>query len=382
MKTSEDHLRYIREGMTSRIKLRMATAPPPRTRPPGWMADGSSHEPWVEVFDTVPVPLWIIGADGELWYANRAWQDLTGVRAVSRRPREGWLQAVHEDDRVRCTTAFRSAAALRTRVEVDVRLRAADGYRWWSLVGAPHPSPEGEVESFIGASHDTTASRHAQHRLRDLSARLVAAQEAERSRIARELHDDLAQRVALLASKLGAASRARPFSSSVIRQHLASARHMLQELASGIHLLAHELHPPKLKLLGLGPTLKALCGEVSNGTHLLIHFTQRAVPPNVGDDAALCVFRVAQEALQNAVKHSTAKRVDVQLGADASHLTLRVIDDGRGFDPVQSQHVGLGLMTMRERVELLGGRLLVLSEPARGTTIEVIVPLLPAPASI
>jgi PAS domain S-box-containing protein len=346
------------------------------------MADDSSHEPWVAVFDAVPVPLWIIGADGDLWYANRAWQDITGVRTMSRRISGGWLQAVHEDDRVRCTTAFRSAATLGSRVEVDVRMRAADGYRWWSLVGAPHQTPDGDVESFIGASQDTTASRVAQHRLRDLSARLVAAQEAERGRIARELHDDLAQRVALLASKLGTAARARPFTSRVIREHLADARNMLQELSAGIHLLAHELHPPKLKLLGLAPTLKALCAELSSGSQLPIQFTQRALPPTLGDEVSLCVFRVTQEALQNAVKHSGATHVDVQLGVEASHLTLRVIDDGRGFDPHRAPQVGLGLMTMRERVELLGGRLRVLSEPARGTTIEAIVPLLSAPVSL
>src|SRR6185503_4584403 len=125
-------------------------------------------------------------------------------------------------------------------IEMDVRLRADDGYRQWSLVGSPYCRPAGDVEMFVGAAHDVTEAKETQQRLRDLGARLVAAQESERARIARELHDDVAQRVALLSAKLGTAECARPFSTGVARRTLAEARNMLHEIASGIHLLSSE----------------------------------------------------------------------------------------------------------------------------------------------
>lgn len=372
---------YIPDVMTSHTKVVTSTASRSRPRQASSsraasraLDHASRPAPWVEAFDAVPVPLWIIGADANVWYGNRAWHDVTTGTDASLSLGIGWLQSIHEDDRIRCVTAFDSAAALRTHLEIEIRLRSGNGYRWWSFAGAPHYTPAGEVESFIGAAHDTTVARHAQQRLRDLGAKLVAAQEVERGRIARELHDDLAQRVALLAAKLGVAADTRPFSPARVRQNIEDARSMLQELAISIHVLAHELHPPRLKLLDLGATLKSLCEEVSAGSRVPIQFTQRATPSTVSDGATLCIFRVAQEALQNATKHSAAQNIDVTLGADSCQLTLRIVDDGSGFDPVHPQHAGLGLVTMRERVELAGGRLQVISEPGRGTVVEAIVP--------
>ena len=261
--------------------------------------------------------------------------------------------AVHEDDRRHAVAAFRSAPR-KPAVEssIDLRCDRTTGIAEWSLVGTPYCTPAGDVEMFVGAAHDITEAQETQQRLRELGARLVAAQESERARIARELHDDVAQRVALLTTKLGSAVRTRPFSASLARRTLAEARDMLHELTTGIHLLSSELHPPKLTLLGLGATLKALCVEVAGNSAIPVQFTEDGKPIRVTDDMALCVFRVMQEALQNAVKHSRARRVDVRLRFDASHLTLWVADTGVGFDPTLARATGLGLMTMRERVEL------------------------------
>jgi signal transduction histidine kinase len=138
--------------------------------------------------------------------------------------------------------------------------------------------------------------------------------------------------------------------------------------------VSHRLHPAKLKLLGLLPTLDALCRDVSKESSVQVGFHAGPMPPGVGETTALCLFRVAQEALQNAVKHSHARRVDVHLASTPSHLILRVTDDGDGFDPLASRSAGIGLVTMRERVELAGGRLRIDSAPARGTTVEVTIP--------
>jgi signal transduction histidine kinase len=287
-----------------------------------------------------------------------------------------WLQMVHEDDRMRATSAFRSASALRSRVEVDLRMKAKDQFRWWSFNGAPCYGATREVIAFIGVATDTTGARQTQRRLRDVGAKLVAAQEAERGRIARELHDDLAQRVALLIAKTAAAAASQPFSAKEVRPALVETHDLLNELATTIHRLAHQLHAPKLERLGLGAIVHALCREIAAGFSADIRFSHSTARADIPEDAALCIFRVAQEALQNSVKHSGATRIDVRIDADSAHVRLRILDDGRGFDPNAAQHTGLGLLTMQERVDLLGGRLRVQSKPAQGTTIEAVVPLL------
>ena len=342
--------------------------------------------PWTDLLDMVPVPLWIIGPRAELRFGNSAWHALTssGAGPLTRGGTE-WLRAVHADDRRPAMTAFWSATANRRWIDIDVRLRADGGYRQWSFVGSPYCRPAGDVEMFVGAAHDVTDAKETQQRLRDLGARLVAAQESERARIARDLHDDVAQRVALLAAKLGSAGCARPFSASLARRTLAEARDMLHDITSGIHLLSSELHPPKLALLGLGPTLRGLCDEVASGSGIPVHFTEEGPPSSVGADVALCFFRVMQEALQNAVKHSGGRRIEVRVRFDTAQITLWVADDGAGFEPASAREAGLGLTTMRERVELIGGRFRIISEPGCGTLVEAVAPVpsaVPAPAAI
>jgi signal transduction histidine kinase len=212
----------------------------------------------------------------------------------------------------------------------------------------------------------------------ELRARLVAAQEAERSYIARELHDDIAQRVALLASGIETMLLDNPGAGKRIHQGLVGARRHLRDISTAIHALSHHLHPGKLKLLGLVPTLKSLCRDVSDDGVVAVSLETDGVPDNVAHDTAMCVFRVAQEALHNVVKHSGARVIHVLLSATDSHLTLRVTDDGTGFDPLAVQSPGIGLLTMRERVELLGGTLRIEPVLPHGTTIEATIPLLRA----
>jgi signal transduction histidine kinase len=231
---------------------------------------------------------------------------------------------------------------------------------------------------FVGAAHDITEVLETQQRLRDLGGRLVAAQESERARIARELHDDLAQRVALLTTTLGSAMQTRPFSTSQARRTLMAACETLHEITSGIHLLSSELHPPTLTLLGLGTTLRGLCDEVAAGSGIPVRFREDGNPVAVPADTALCCFRVMQEALQNAVKHSGGQRIEVRLRFDDIQLTLWIADDGAGFEQTSVGDGGLGLMTMRERVELIGGRFRIISEPGCGTLVEAVAPIPPA----
>jgi PAS domain S-box-containing protein len=326
--------------------------------------------------DTVPVPIWIVSPDGFLMYGNQAWVEATAPPAGGVADAAVWMEAGHPDDRVRATSDFRAAVRHHGRFETELRLRRADGsYRWWSVVGVPRLAADGTVESYVGMCVDVTATRHAQHALHELASKLVTAQESERSRIARELHDDLGQQVALLGSKLELVAHSRQPSRNRMHATLAEARKSLQQLATSIHNLSHELHPAKIKLLGLAPALETFCRNVSVQSGLAISFDGHSIPPDVTEDSALCIFRVTQEALQNAVKHSASRSIEVKVTGSPDELTLQVIDDGAGFDPLASQSAGLGLLTMRERVELVGGRLRIETSHGRGTMIEATIPM-------
>jgi signal transduction histidine kinase len=218
---------------------------------------------------------------------------------------------------------------------------------------------------------DVSTPRIANSAFRDVASRLVAAQENERIRIGRELHDDLGQQAALLAVKLDELSGNPRISAAKLRAGVADAERLLHELAISIHELSHQLHPAKLRLLGLVATIEALCRD--SGAR--VSFSATNVPADVPEQTALCVFRVTQEALQNAVRHSGAQDIHVQLGFSGTHLTLRVTDTGSGFNPAASDRVGIGLVTMHERVELSGGSLKIVAARSTGTTVEATIPL-------
>ena len=324
--------------------------------------------------DTLPVPVWIVAPDGRLMYGNQEWLDATGGTSDCTAGDAGWLEASHPDDRGAAMSAFRSAVSLREPLDVELRLQAADGsYQWWSLAGAPQLAPDGRLESYIGVCIDASEGREVRRSLDEVRAKLVVAQQAERSRIARELHDDIGQQLALVISHLDAVTREGRLVRNRTASALAEARKGLQELATSVHNLSHELHPAKLRLLGLGPTLDGLCRRVSTESGTNITFASEGLS-DLAEDRVLCIFRVAQEALRNAVTHSGARSIGVHLSGTASRLTLRITDDGAGFDPMAPRPRGLGLLTMRERVELIGGRVRIETRRAGGTTIEASIP--------
>ena len=218
-----------------------------------------------------------------------------------------------------------------------------------------------------------SALRVSDRELQSLAGRLITAQEAERARIARELHDDLSQKLALLSIELeqfvgdGAAS-----DSVKMRARTASAR--AAEIATDVHNLSHELHPARLEMLGLAPALRGLCDEMSAGHHIEIAFERAPIPASIPYEVSLCLFRVAQEALRNVVKHSGARRATVTLWQADGRLALQIADSGGGFAP-DSASDGLGLVSMRERALVVGAHFMVHSQPGRGTRVAVTVPV-------
>jgi signal transduction histidine kinase len=205
---------------------------------------------------------------------------------------------------------------------------------------------------------------------------LIEAHEEERTWIARELHDDINQRVALLAVHLRALKQKLPGTEAEVSRGLEEFYERASEPGSDIQALSHRLHSSKLDYLGLVAAAKSVCKELSDEQHVEIVFRSEDVPRDLSKEVSLCLFRVLQEALQNAVKYSRARRFGVSVTATLTEIRLTVHDSGIGFDPEKVvTDNGLGLTSMKERLRLVGGRLSVESKLEQGTTIDARVPL-------
>jgi signal transduction histidine kinase len=203
-------------------------------------------------------------------------------------------------------------------------------------------------------------------RIRQLAGRLLSAQETERSRIARELHDDIVQKLAVLSMHLRGGGGSPP--------DVNEALDRVNALARSVRDLSHQLHPANLRLIGLVAALRALQEEMSRAD-VAITFTHDNVPETLPDDLTLCLFRIAQESVANALKHSRARHVSLDLRRGPDGLTLVTIDDGVGFDVDAAWGKGLGLVSIAERLEAFGGTLKIRSTPGAGTRVDVMVPV-------
>jgi signal transduction histidine kinase len=206
--------------------------------------------------------------------------------------------------------------------------------------------------------------------LRAVAGRLIAAQEEERRRIARELHDDISQRLALLAVELEHLALDAP-GGATFRYRARDLSRMAGDIAADLHRICHSLHPAKLDTLGLVAAVNSFCQELWSRQHLRVRFTHEKVPRAVPGDVALCLYRIVQESLHNVIKHSGVLEADVHLSGAGRDLLLRIADAGTGFDPAAAGNAGVGLTSMQERVKSIGGNLLVLATPGRGTRINV-----------
>jgi signal transduction histidine kinase len=208
-----------------------------------------------------------------------------------------------------------------------------------------------------------------QAELRESSARLITAQEDERSRIARELHDDVCQRLALLALE---AEMIAPRAGERGEEESEAARRLAQQtrtISSDVHRIAHELHPAVLDQLGLVPALRHFAEDLARSQGLRVDVAARDWPGDVPRDVELALYRVAQEALQNVAKHSGAGEARVALEAAPGEISIRVSDTGCGFETSSARGSRLGFASMTERLRQVGGRLVVESLPGKGTTV-------------
>ena len=221
--------------------------------------------------------------------------------------------------------------------------------------------------------------QHARLVEKELSGRLISAQEQERSRIARELHDDICQRLALLSIEIQRVNRGENGIGLGAKQHLDEIRIHCSEIAGDLQALSHELHSAKLDYLGIATAIRGFCREFGKQHEVSIEFAERNVPKFMPRDGSLCLFRIAQEALHNAVKYSGTKQFWVELTGTTNQLQLEVRDAGTGFVVEEaSRNGGLGLVSMRERVRVVDGRFSLESRPGAGTRILASVPLVAA----
>jgi PAS domain S-box-containing protein len=227
----------------------------------------------------------------------------------------------------------------------------------------------------LSVAADITERKKAEEMLSTMSRRLIEAHEEERTRIARELHDDINQRLALVAIRMETTQQVAPHSVANLLSCIREARKGLADITDDVQGLSHRLHSSKLDYLGIVAAAKGFCQELSEQKKVEIDFTHANIPQGVPKELSLCLFRVLQESLQNAVKHSGVRHFKVELRGTSGELELIVSDSGVGFDQQEAvNRRGLGLISMQERVHLLDGEFSIRSEPGRGTTVFARVP--------
>jgi len=241
---------------------------------------------------------------------------------------------------------------------------------YWSYPQLREEEVVGAVVAFV----DITERKLAEAALASVSRRLIEAQEQERSRIARELHDDIGQRLAILAIKLAQLQESPP-NSSELPSHIGELQKQTSEIAADVQSLSHELHSSRLQYLGIAAAMRGFCRDLGEQQKVEIDFKTYDLPVTLSPDISLCLFRVLQEALHNSTKHSGERYFEVELWGTPDEIHLTVSDSGAGFD-VDAAKVsqGLGLISMEERLKILNGTLSIESQPRRGTTIHARVP--------
>lgn len=260
--------------------------------------------------------------------------------------------------------------------QLEERYRRKDGSELWVQMSAtPVFKDNGEFDGALGMMSDITDRKLAEEAVSDMTRKLVEAQEQERSRIGRELHDDVSQRLAMLSIELGQL-RDKNNLLPEFRDRLQKLKEMATDITMGVHDLSHELHSATMEYLGPVSAMRSWCEEYGARHKLAIDFKNNEVR-KLPQEISLCLLRVLQEALHNATKYSGVKRIEVQLMEETGEVHLTVRDSGKGFDiETARQKRGLGLTSMQERVRLVGGTLVIDSKPLAGTTVHVSVPLL------
>jgi PAS domain S-box-containing protein len=328
------------------------------------------------IADSAPVLLWVSGLDKACTYVNRGWLEFTG-RTLAQELGNGWAESILPEHCQRCMDTYARAFDDREPFTMEYQMRRHDGqYRWLLDHGMPRFDPDGAFAGYVGSAIDVTDLKAARGLLADFGQRLLQAHETERARIARELHDDIGQRMAVLTMDLDTVA------ATIFGEHSEASRRLgvlstrAVDLARDIQALSHRLHSSKLDHLGLVSASAGLCRELSVQHCVTVAFSAVGVPDDVPKNVALGVFRVLQEAVNNALRHGRSEIVHASLYGTSGGIQLDVVDGGAGFDVAAAmRNGGLGLISMHERVSLLNGQLKVESRHGAGTRVRATIPL-------
>jgi PAS domain S-box-containing protein len=328
--------------------------------------------------------LWGVDLEtGYVWATDRA-REVFGFAPEEPLNFERVLSAIHEEDRERVRMASQNATGSGDETALEYRVvPPGRDVRWVSARGRLQQSPPGAPKRLMGVCIDITASKMAEETIRQheeelvtLTGRLIHAREEELRRISRDLHDDLTQRLAVLAIDAGMLEKELKPLQPQASAELEAMKNNLIQASEEVHDLSRQLHPSILDDLGLVQAIESECDAFSRRTGIEVSFEPGNDEVAIFPDAAVCLYRVLQEGLQNISKHSGASEARVVLQEFPDEVRLLIQDPGIGFDIKRVTGKGaIGFSSMRERVRLVGGRVSVVSEPAKGTRIQVSIPL-------
>jgi PAS domain S-box-containing protein len=329
-----------------------------------------------QLLETTKVVVW--EAEAESWrftYVSEQAMKMLGY------PTDQWCEPdflalhIHRHDLERTLSLCLKQSQVADQYDLTFRMLANDGRVVWLRNLVRVARENGKPKRMRGFMIDITERKRSEEALREISGRLIAAQEEERRRVASELHDDVNQKMLLLSiglEQLGQEIQ-KPLN---LRRRFQKLQIQAQEISADIDRLSYKLHPSKLDYLGLGAAVKDLCEALSDSRKLRIEVHQIGFPATLPKVVTLCVFRIVQEALRNCVRHSGAQTAQVVLEKTSDAIRLSVSDNGCGFDTESGLVTkGLGLVSMRERLNVVGGEMHIYSQPLHGTRIEVSVPL-------
>jgi len=335
-----------------------------------------SEERFRYLFTEAPIGIALEDLEGKVLFANPALCSMLGYTPEELTSMNCSEFADPEDEQEDWKEFQAMRAGVRRSYQLEKRYRRKDGGRMWGRLNVSMLNSSGRPALVLATVEDITDKRaaiedlqRAHAELQQLTPRLISAQEAEKLRISRELHDDVGQRLSLLMVNLDVLQHQIPIERAAEQAEISKLLRELDELVTDVHNLSHQLHSSKLDHLGLSAALKELCRQLAGQHHMAINLTADPMPPSLSEEVSLCFYRVAQEALTNAAKHSRSSRVDVTVVSNGRLLRMRIRDFGVGFDPAVERD-GLGLVTMQERLKMIGGVVRFHSVAGRGTELE------------
>jgi PAS domain S-box-containing protein len=330
------------------------------------------------LFEEASLGIAVEDLEGKLLLANPALCSILGFRQEELRAMSCSDFASPEDSEDDWAHFQKLRAGLIDRYSIEKRYVRKDGALIWGrLTVSLVNNSDGEAAPLVFAFvEEITKHKLAEEALTKVSSKLIEAQEEERTRIGRDLHDDIGQRLALLAGELQRMKESLPDSPAQLGEGIDNLREQTLEISRGVQTLSHKLHSSKLEYLGVLGAMKGFCREFGEQQRMEVGFKSRDVPSSLPFPVSLSLFRVLQEALHNASKHSGVHHFEVELWGTPGQIHLTVSDFGAGFDPEQAKESrGLGLTSMQERMRLVNGELAIESQINRGTTIHAHVPL-------